>query len=588
MANDYTFYGYFESSGSAKIGLSDVVVYARKTSTGSLVVTAGSPVTEVGNGWYKYTVSLGDDSYTSIMSTADATVDRINAPWIVAKSEVTMLPLVENTSASVTNIYADMADVADVWTSATRTLTSASGLSLASASSVDQIYTSMATTTDISDASASAVWTKTVRTITSASGLGLASGSSVDAITGTSASTIWGYTTRTITSASGLGLASASTIADAVWDELLTGATHNIATSAGKRVRQLAPNAILDGIIVSATGNSITFDGDASTVSGAYDPAAITIMSGDGIGQTRLIYQYDGSTKTAWLDRDWKVIPEAGDTCVISSDAGREHVNEGLIRSGSALDAQLNANASTQDGEYIGQVIFVRSGTGADQARRITGYNGANQIASTRKAWNPILDNTSVYVMLPTAELDIDKFITSIWSYASRTLTSFGTVVTEIASGIWNYVRRTLTPPVTSSENYSDDYTINCVRGDTLIYVFSDVPLDAGYQNIYITAKTQYKDLDSEALFQVCSASGLLYANGASASGSASSGSVTAVISGSVATVTLQINPDITKQFSYLTNNYVYDLQVVKGTGIITTPRIGDFILVRDVTKAIQ
>jgi len=254
---------------------------------------------------------------------------------------------------------------------------------------------------------------------------------------------------------------SASTIADAVWDEQLTGATHNIPTSSGRRLRQLAPTAILDGVITSATINSISFDGDASTINGAYDPAMVTIMSGSGIGQTRLIYQYDGSTKTAWVDRDWKVIPESGNTCVLASDAGREHVNEGVIRSASSLSVQLNTNASTQDGEYVGQVIFIRSGTGSDQARRIITYDGVNQIASTRRPWNPILDTTSVYVMLPTAELDVDRFIDSIWNedlsghtipetsgsilYTRASASSLNGITGTSASTIWEYSNRTLT-----------------------------------------------------------------------------------------------------------------------------------------------
>ena len=36
-------------------------------------------------------------------------------------------------------------------------------------------------------------------------------------------------------------------IADAVWDEVLTGATHNIPTSAGKRLRQVADIGVYEG-----------------------------------------------------------------------------------------------------------------------------------------------------------------------------------------------------------------------------------------------------------------------------------------------------------------------------------------------------
>jgi hypothetical protein len=75
-------------------------------------------------------------------------------------------------------------------------------------------------------------------------------------------------------------------IVDGVWDEVLTGAT-------------------------GANNNQIQFDTGASAVDGAYDPAMVVLIEGTGVGQSRLILQYDGATRTATVDRDWKVNPDA-------------------------------------------------------------------------------------------------------------------------------------------------------------------------------------------------------------------------------------------------------------------------------------
>lgn len=185
-----------------------------------------------------------------------------------------------------------------------------------------------------------------------------------------------------------------------LWDELITGAVHNINNSAAKRLRQVAGNVIIDGTAVSSTINTIVLDSSASSTDGAYDPAMISIVAGTGAGQTRLIYQYTGATKTAVVDRDWKTNPANDSDYIIAGHPGREHVNEGLLRAATSTTAKLNANASTQNDEYNNQILFIRAGTGADQVRHVHDYDGATQTA-TVEAWDITPDTTSSYVMLP-------------------------------------------------------------------------------------------------------------------------------------------------------------------------------------------
>jgi hypothetical protein len=210
-----------------------------------------------------------------------------------------------------------------------------------------------------------------------------------------------------ITTLDGLNDPTAAAIADAVWDEILTGATHNIATSAGRRLREIASSVIWTGTAQgSGTGtNQIQLDTGASATDNAYDPAIISIIGGTGAGQTRLVLQYDGTTKTATVDRDWKVNPSTDSEFVITGDPGREHVNEGLAQGGTANTITLNALASSVDNSYVGQVVFIRSGTGADQVGYVTAYNGTTKVATIKHGenggnWGTTPDTTSAYVML--------------------------------------------------------------------------------------------------------------------------------------------------------------------------------------------
>ena len=105
----------------------------------------------------------------------------------------------------------------------------------------------------------------------------------------------------------------AANIAGAVWDEILTGATHNIQNSAGKRLRTIASQVVHTGTAQGpGTGsNQIQLDTGASATDGVYDPGMVYIESGTGAGQSRVINPDVGRTRTAPGDRDWRVAPAA-------------------------------------------------------------------------------------------------------------------------------------------------------------------------------------------------------------------------------------------------------------------------------------
>lgn len=205
-------------------------------------------------------------------------------------------------------------------------------------------------------------------------------------------------------------------VADAVWDEVLTGLTHNLVNSAGRKLRQLASPVIHEGTSAGPgeNGNQIILDAGASGMDGAYDPALITLTDGTGAGQSRLILQYKGSERRATVDRDWKVNPDATTEFLIIANPGREHVNEGLAQGGTSDTMVLNALAVSGDNEYVGQIIFIRSGKGADQARLVTGYIGATKTATVQRPWHVIPDTTSAYIMIPAGICPLDTLVEAI------------------------------------------------------------------------------------------------------------------------------------------------------------------------------
>lgn len=238
----------------------------------------------------------------------------------------------------------------------------------------------------------------------------------------------------------GLNDPTASVIADAVWDEILTGATHNIATSAGRRLRELAASVVWTGTAQgSGTGsNQIQLDAGASATDNAYDPALISIIAGTGAGQTRLVLQYDGTTKIATVDRDWKVNPSTDSEFVINGDAGREHVNEGLAQAGTANTITLNALASATDNAYVGQVVFIRSGTGADQVGYVTAYNGTTKVATIKHGenggnWGTTPDTTSAYVMLAMHVHTIEEIAEAVRTEMDANSTQLSGIIEDTA-----------------------------------------------------------------------------------------------------------------------------------------------------------
>ncbi len=136
-------------------------------------------------------------------------------------------------------------------------------------------------------------------------------------------------------------------ISDQVWDELLTGALHNTATSAGQRLRQLADGQIIrdNSFQAGSTTTSLVLDSGASAVDDFFNHTIIKIVNGAAAGQERIISDYVGSSKTATITPALVTAAPA-----VSDDF--EIISGGVV------------HAETQGGGYENGQVWVDTGNG--------------------------------------------------------------------------------------------------------------------------------------------------------------------------------------------------------------------------------
>ena len=244
---------------------------------------------------------------------------------------------------------------ADIWSVVTRALTDKAGFSLAAAG-------------------ITSIWEKNISAF---SGVGYAgtyvktlyddwlNAGRLDAILDTIAAdvvNIDGDAMRGTDSANTTTPPTVDAIADQVWDEVLTAAAHNVATSAGRRLRQAEDVMIVrEETCQAGGGNSeIILDSGASAVNDFYLNDLVVLTSGTGVGQQRHIDSYVGATKTATVNRAWTTNPDATTTYSIKADSTK-HVH-GFE---TAAKAEINAECDTALTDF-GKTGYALSAAGVD------------------------------------------------------------------------------------------------------------------------------------------------------------------------------------------------------------------------------
>jgi hypothetical protein len=79
----------------------------------------------------------------------------------------------------------------------------------------------------------------------------------------------------------------------------------------------------------------------------------------------------------------------------------------GLAQSATSSTITLDAGASATTDYYKDLWILIQSGTGAGQTRQFTAYNSSTKVGTVAPNWATTPDNTSVFVILPAAGVDL-------------------------------------------------------------------------------------------------------------------------------------------------------------------------------------
>lgn len=127
-----------------------------------------------------------------------------------------------------------------------------------------------------------------------------------------------------------------------VWDRRLTGATHGIATSAGKRLRQIDAAFEVHSGTARVTSTSTTIDLELATADNVTDEIyagdRCVIVAGTGIGEHGLILSYNSTTQVATMSKAWIITPDATSEYILTP---------------ADVDVELwNDNSVTGDGDW--------------------------------------------------------------------------------------------------------------------------------------------------------------------------------------------------------------------------------------------
>jgi hypothetical protein len=171
---------------------------------------------------------------------------------------------------------------------------------------------------------------------------------------------------------------------------------------------------------------------------------------------------------------------------------------------------------------------------------------------------------------------------TAVWASATRTLTSFGTLVADI----WAAASRTLTQTVQQISALVSGTTIPVHRGDSFSQTLTGLSSNTGWAQLWFTVKRSLDDADADAVLQVLISDpgdvgdGLQLLNGSDDVTAAQASLAVA----SSTSVTLAIDEAVTAQLRPK-SGYHWDIQARIGADTLTLGQ-GRLNVTADVTRA--
>ena len=184
---------------------------------------------------------------------------------------------------------------------------------------------------------------------------------------------------------------SIETVAKAVWDRALTGSTHNIATSAGKRLRQIDAAFEVHSGTARITSTSTTIDLETATADNTTDEIyagdRCVIVGGTGIGEHGLILSYNSTTQVATMSKAWVITPDQTSEYILSpADVDVELWNDNTVTGDgdwstvasevTAIKVPTDKMAFTKANELDSNILSVVGDTVQTSSSKTTNWGG--------------------------------------------------------------------------------------------------------------------------------------------------------------------------------------------------------------------
>jgi hypothetical protein len=226
-------------------------------------------------------------------------------------------------------------------------------------------------------------------------------------------------------------------LVDLIWDEPLTRATHNVATSAGKRLRQTTAFQQIDSTVVDAAATTTTFATDLdSAVDNFYNDSMLVFTDGALAGQVRAIYDYVGSTKTIILEEALTSAPVNGVAFAIVS----LHIHPvSQIQSGLATASSLATAKTILDKVDTGLVVDGAVYQFTANMLELGPSGGGGSSVNVLPATGIVADRSAGTTLLPVVGETISQSITVYQSDGTTAVSLSGKtlkVIFETMSGV--------------------------------------------------------------------------------------------------------------------------------------------------------
>lgn len=286
---------------------------------------------------------------------------------------------------------------------------------------------------------------KTGYSLTATTGLGNQTANITGNLSGSVGSVTGAVTVGTNSDKTGYSISGTKTTLDAL-NDITAASVWAVNGALGKTYGLMASENNAAQIIrvaqfqAGSTAQTLVLDTGASATDDFYNRTTVTIATGTGAGQNRLINDYVGSTRTAYLDRPLIGTPPAsGDYFAIDSRGNSRSASDlriGLAQAGAASTITLQADESASDDFYNRMFILIESGTGNGQARLIDDYVGTTKVATVARPWVVQPDNTSRYVILPFGSVKVSDIDADAVNAAALSADA----VAELADAVWDEI----------------------------------------------------------------------------------------------------------------------------------------------------